>query len=341
MRHTFAAALCSVLAGLPGAAFAACEEPAALAVTAEPVTLAPDTLEGVRMVGAWVLTAPDPTFGGFSGLVVTNRAGAEPAPGAERGFVAIGDRGQEIAGFYRPGAPGCVLHVVVNRPLTDDAGRALSGEAADAEALALGGEGVLIAFERQHRIEYRDTAGAVLTRADRAFQRLSHNGGLEALATVPPGTEPGAGESGAGAAPGDLIAIAEDPDAEGFPVFLLKGGVASRAAPIESRLALPGPHRVTGADIGADGTLYLVRRHFDRAIGVSILVEAMPLAALFAPDAAAATRVLARFGPESGIDNMEAIAVSRDGAETRLTILSDDNFNPGQRTLLVELSLTE
>ncbi|MEL7172217.1 MAG: esterase-like activity of phytase family protein, partial [Pseudomonadota bacterium] len=136
-----------------------------------------------------------------------------------------------------------------------------------------------------------------------------------------------------------LIAIAENPDANGFPVFLLKGGVAARTAPIESRLVLPGPHRVTGADIGPDGTLYLVRRHFDRAIGVDIVVEAMPLSALFDENAASATRVLARFGPESGIDNMEGIAVSRDGPETRLTILSDDNFNPGQRTLLVELSL--
>ncbi|MEM9762399.1 MAG: esterase-like activity of phytase family protein [Pseudomonadota bacterium] len=337
MKRFFAASTLCALAGLSDVAVAACAAPSALSVEAEVVALKPDRLDGVRMVGAWVLTAPDPAFGGFSGLLVTNQVGAEPVAGAERGFVAVGDRGHEIAAFYRPASPDCILRVVVNRPLADEDGRPLGGDAADAEALAIGREGVLVAFERAHRIEYRDPAGAVITRADRVFQRLSHNGGLEALATVPEGV----GGAGAGASAGDLIAIAEDPDANGFPVFLLKGGIAARTAPIESRLVLPGPHRVTGADIGPDGTLYLVRRHFDRAIGVDIVVEAMPLSALFDEDVASATRVLAQFGPESGIDNMEGIAVSRDGPETRLTILSDDNFNPDQRTLLVELSLAK
>ena len=42
------------------------------------------------------------------------------------------------------------------------------------------------------------------------------------------------------------------------------------------------------------------------------------------------------------IDNMEALGVHRDGAgRTILTVMSDDNFNPLQRTLLLQFALTE
>ena len=43
------------------------------------------------------------------------------------------------------------------------------------------------------------------------------------------------------------------------------------------------------------------------------------------------------------IDNMEGIAVSKsDDGETRLTLISDDNFRRGtQRTLLLQFALPE
>jgi hypothetical protein len=40
------------------------------------------------------------------------------------------------------------------------------------------------------------------------------------------------------------------------------------------------------------------------------------------------------------IDNMEGLAVHQEGGRTILTIISDDNFSPWQRTLLLEFELT-
>jgi hypothetical protein len=49
---------------------------------------------------------------------------------------------------------------------------------------------------------------------------------------------------------------------------------------------------------------------------------------------------LAAFGPLSGIDNMEGLAVAPGpGGALTLWLVSDDNFNPPQRTILVALSL--
>ena len=41
------------------------------------------------------------------------------------------------------------------------------------------------------------------------------------------------------------------------------------------------------------------------------------------------------------IDNMEGLAVHREGRDTVLTMVSDDNFNGIQRTLLLEFALAE
>jgi hypothetical protein len=52
-------------------------------------------------------------------------------------------------------------------------------------------------------------------------------------------------------------------------------------------------------------------------------------------------RELARLAPPLSVDNMEALAVERDGARTIIWIASDDNFNPMQRTLLMKFALAE
>ncbi|MEM8596371.1 MAG: esterase-like activity of phytase family protein [Pseudomonadota bacterium] len=323
------------LVGSGLAAQAACPANApGLAVTAEPVTLSPERLDGVSIAGAWVLTAPDPRFGGFSGLLVE--------PGAEGlAVTAVTDRGALMTALYDPIETGCPLSAVSLETLTEE-GSALTGDARDAEALARYGDALLIAFERDHRIAVaRGTALEVGAWRDPEFEALPFNGGIEALAATPEGIEPA----------DTVIAIGEEADSAGFPFFVLRDRIDGAERPREARLRLPPPHSVTGADIGSDGRLYLVRRHFDPSVGVSILVEAFrrsPVSGATGADAgsslpiAADARQLALFGPRSGIDNMEAIAawVDADGA-VHLTLISDDNFNPLQRTLLLDLVLEE
>ncbi len=74
--------------------------------------------------------------------------------------------------------------------------------------------------------------------------------------------------------------------------------------------------------------------------GVSIRVLRYHLAQDGLPDARTA-ETLAAWETASGIDNMEAIAAFRDGPDAPVTlwIVSDDNFNAIQRTILVALEV--
>ena len=109
----------------------------------------------------------------------------------------------------------------------------------------------------------------------------------------------------------------------------------------EARLPRTGSHLVTGADIGPDGRLYLVLREYSLLFGVSIRVmryrlgpDGLPL-----PDSA---ETLAAFETASGIDNMEGIALDRGpGGDIRLWLISDDNFQFPQRTLLVRFDVLQ
>ncbi|MEO1724607.1 MAG: hypothetical protein AAFR84_19685, partial [Pseudomonadota bacterium] len=86
----------------------ACEgKDVALQIVAEEVTLTPDTLDGVRIEGAWELTAPDPSFGGFSGLVVASGHDGSAEGDGLRSLVAIGDRGLSMSGVYRTDRADC------------------------------------------------------------------------------------------------------------------------------------------------------------------------------------------------------------------------------------------
>ena len=300
-------ALALALGGAPDAAPA---QGAArgIAVTAAPVTLTPDRLApGMRIAGAWHLTSPDPAFGGFSGLLVEG----------ER-LTAVGDRGVWLTGRIALAEPPVTALSLA--PLRGAEGSPLTGAAADAEGLARHKVGLVVSFERDHRLHvWRDgRAGPALR--PKGASALPLNAGMEALA---------------GLAEGGLLAIAEGRAGDGFPLWLIaRDGAVTRASlPAISR------HAVTGADLGPDGRLYLVLRHWSRATGISVRVMVYDLGADGLPVAESAA-VLAAFGRDSGIDNMEGIAAVPDGqGGVVLWLLADDNFNPPQRTILAALAL--
>jgi len=49
--------------------------------------------------------------------------------------------------------------------------------------------------------------------------------------------------------------------------------------------------------------------------------------------------VLYESEPSHQVDNMEGLAIHRDGGETVLSLISDNNFSALQRTLLLEFAL--
>jgi len=286
---------------------------APLTVTAEPVGITGGRLTGLALSGAWDLRGDHPNFGGFSGLMVSSGR-----------LFAVSDKGWWLGASLRQADGALRLANTRLAPMRDGEGDRYTKAGGDAEGLTRLGRRLMVSFERDHRImTLRDTGRMGGPIQPRSFEQFRSNNGLEALATLPDGR---------------LIVLAEsagDAESGGFPLFLIdpEGGVTGTLLPRTGR------HSVTGADIGPDGRLYLVLREYSLLFGVSIRVmryhigpDGLPL-----PDSA---ETLAAFEDESGIGNMEGISLDRgsDG-ETRLWLISDDNFRASQRTLLMRFEV--
>lgn len=282
----------------------------AIQIRATPAEITGGVLDGLVLHGTVELDSDNPNFGGFSGLSVQDGH-----------LIAVSDRGHWLLADIEDRPNGLFPTKAGYAPMRDDSGERMESSGRDAEGLTLRDGNLIVSFERDHRIAFHLQDGWLGDDFyDRAFEGLGNNKGLEGLATTPDGW---------------LIAIAERPDAKGFPVFLVRySGKVDRAwLPADSR------HYVTGADVGPDGRLYVLKRDFSILLGVSILIDRYDLDAEGVPLAKSRKR-LARFESASGIDNMEGISLWTDArGDTRLALISDDNFNGFQRTLLMDFGV--
>ena len=150
---------------------------------------------------------------------------------------------------------------------------------------------------------------------------LPANLGLEALATWPDGR---------------ILAVTENREGGAHAAFLF----------IEEdwrtlSITAVDQHRPTGADVLPNGDLLLRERRYSPAAGLSIRLRRVAYHEI-RPGARLVGEEIARFEPPLTYDNMEALAVWRDGQGRLLVaLLSDDNFNILQRTLLLLFQLEE
>jgi hypothetical protein len=217
------------------------------------------------------------------------------------------------------------------KPLRDDQER-------DSEAFALvdgtPGKGTAyVSFERRHRIErcpfdgqrFGPPSGSVPLPGP--AKRMTRNSGLEAIAFIRNGP-----------LEGTLIAFAEHlTDSKGNLQGWLIGGSS------------PGPlalKRIAGFDITdaaalPDGGIVLLERKFNYSEGIKMRVRRISAAELKRRGLIQGEVLLEADGTLN-IDNMEAIAAYRAASgETVLTLMSDDNFNPLQRTLVLQFTMPE
>jgi hypothetical protein len=279
-------------------------------VTAEPVAISGGDLSGLELRGAWVLRGDHRGFGAFSGLLITGGR-----------LVAVADTGGWLGASLT--WHGDTLQLINARmaPMRDGDGNAYTKSGGDAEGLTRLGARLVVSFERDHRLMFLDDRGR-MGGAVRSpmFEQLRSNKSLEALATLPDGR---------------LIAFAEGAGNEGAPMFVIDA--VGRVT--EGRLPLAGIHSVTGADVGPDGRLYLVLRAYSPLFGVSIRVMRYALGPDSLPLPGSA-ETLAAFEADSGIDNMEGIALERGpDSDIRLWLISDDNLSVSQRTLLMRFDV--
>jgi hypothetical protein len=161
-----------------------------------------------------------------------------------------------------------------------------------------------------------------------AVKKLPNNKGLEALVFVPKGLP----------LAGTLIAMSERGlDHDGNLMAFLVGG----PSPGQFSIRRSENFDISDATLLASGDLLVLERKFSLISGVGIRIRRIPLAAI-SPGALVDGPAIFNADLGQEIDNMEGIDVhvTADG-DTVLTMISDDNFSPIQRTLLLQFKLVE
>lgn len=307
------ALLATLLAALPGCAAAQRE-----GLFSWPFAL-PD-LPGntvLRPLGGLEIARHELGFGGLSGLHI--------AP--DLTVTVISDLGRFAEMSLTLDAALRPLRLALRRTgrLADGAGRPLPrGHASDAEALARLPDGSwLIGYERWHRIRRHvtlDGPGSYVE-APPGLERAAANAGLESIAVL---------------ADGRWLAIAEElalPEAPGLTAGWIGGPGAW--VPIGWRPA-SGMQPVDAAPLPGGGALVL-ERGFSLFGGFSARLTRVGATALAQARAGSVLEgeEILRFASPLPVDNYEGVAVVRHQGRLLVGIVSDDNENRLQRTLLL------
>lgn len=266
--------------------------------------------DGVRFAGGLELVAgPASPLHSLSDLKLT---------GGDA-FVSVSDAGDLVRGRLLLDATGDLsgLAALRYRRLTLTDGAPIIDKAdGDAEGLVItpGGD-LLVSFERDHRLwSYgpadQPHAPVVVRRPDFAF---ALNDGMEGISAAPDGWRV-AGESGGvwDCTPHTCIEV-----------------VAPPTMPL-----IDSQYRITGMDRDPSGEgFFVVQRSYSPPIDARARVRRMAADGALGP-------VLVELKLPGTTDNFEGIAAVAHGYGVRLYVLSDDNGNPAQRTLLLAFDVT-
>lgn len=273
--------------------------------------------------GGVSMTAGSPNFGGWSGLHVSSDG---------RTLTSISDEGSWFTASVVYDADGNLgglsgarigsLRGLDGLPIRDKA-------LADAEAMARLPDGSwLVAFERQHRLwRYADLdATPAEVAPPREFARQPNNGGAESMTAL---------------ADGRLIVISEDLRMRPNTVagWIGTPGDGGKYDWHSFNYAATPDFQPTSLALLPDGSFVAVERAFDMVRGVRCRVVRFPAAQVRA-DGTVQPEELAFLASPYAVDNLEGIfATKGNRGETLLWLISDDNFNPMQRNLLLLFEL--
>lgn len=268
-------------------------------------------------------------FGGFSGF--------ELAPNGVD-FIAISDRTKFISGkILREGPKQRIVGVEVDELIEARApdGGKLGYNQRDTEGLALAPDGSLyVSVEGDGKIFLYKTpdAPAIALKSSVEFSKLISNGSLESLAIDEKGRIYTLPERYGQKFKLRLSLLGHVfGSAQLFPIWRYENGEWEQPFTFK----VMGTFLPVGADFGPDGRLYILERNFHGAAGFQSRVRS------FAVTHNALSNERVEFESFPGeYDNLEGIAVWRDQrGKIRLTMISDDNFQPSQKTEFVEYAL--
>lgn len=295
--------------------------------TSQNIAMKPLTLDpahpGVRRVGelvflaAWELGSGNPDFGGISALTAL--------PGGR--FVGVSDAGTLI-GF------GLTSDDRTNRPfiapLPESHGPSKTYADRDSEGISFDAESgqFWVSYEAKHAIR----------RFSRSFARSN---GMVRPAEMQGWSDNKGAETIIRLRDGRFIVIAESLDPDIHQALLFSGDPVEPGTSISKFSYLPpAGYRVTDGTTLPDGRLLILNRFIGFPKGFAAKLAVLD-PAVVKPRATVAGKVIATLAAPLLVDNMEGVAITREGNDTIIWLISDNNFNIWQRTLLMKFRLAE
>jgi hypothetical protein len=279
----------------------------------------PTAFDGLRLLSAFELRSRHPQFGGLSGLTV----------GADGRLYAVSDRGHWIAARMRHDNEGRLVDLLdwEIKPILTPERTPTDGLLTDAEALASAPDGsLLVAFEQIHRLwRYLPPPRTFDSRAQpiktpHNLAKAPRNGGLECIAVLPDGR---------------IFTIAEElQNKDGS----FKGWLMDNESSVELSYVQSAEFRASDCAALPNGDVIVLERRFSTFLSFSARLKRIRAESI-QPNASLIGEELLRLDPPLRLDNLEGIAVRQDGAGTLIYLISDDNFHPLQRTLLLQFRL--
>lgn len=272
----------------------------------KPIEFAPFQTEYLKLLSVDQLSSSDDRFGGLSALVKT-----------QDGYLSVSDRGMLFS------FKGGQFERAQVTALREANGKRLKGKKRkDSEGLALARDGsIYVSFERDHRVVHYGRDGTVrenILSLEKEKQALASNHGIEALEILQDGT---------------LLLMGEGISSHSSTaVWLVKDGQQKRFdLPLKDGFKLTDVARVAQTD-----RFILLERYYKPLLGVKARLSYLNVSA----DSVTRGAVLGDISPPTPVDNFEGVAVHQDDQGRMIvTLISDDNFSPLQRTLLARFLL--
>lgn len=270
------------------------------------------------LVAAWEMTSDNTDFGGLSALAARD----------DGSFLALSDNAY-LVGFSLPGRETGRRDFIAPLPFGGEQAR--FKEERDSESLVADFERARfwVGFEQHHGVRrYNGSFARIEAEAfPKPMQDWPANGGAEAMVEL---------------ADGRFLVFSEEKSSPrgGTVGLIFPGDPTMGGRPRAFALQSPSGYKITDIAALPDGRLILLHRRFRITEGVSARVTIGDPADIV-PGQLWTPKLIAALEPPFPVDNMEGITATVENGRTMVWMVSDDNFNPIQRTLLLKFVLRE
>ena len=276
----------------------------------------------LAFLGGWIISSRNDDFGGISSMVVL----------PDKRFLMLSDNGSLMGFTLDERAHRAVRPFIAPLPDGPATTTKYPKQNWDAESFLHDPETdqFWVGYEHQHSIwRY----GSSLSRKEAAafpaaMQKWPENGGAEAMLRLPDGR---------------FLVFSESAEySKGGYQALIFDGDASEPTSNASIFGYQPPkgYKLTDAALLNDRSALMLHRRFTPFDGVSAILSVAQLKD-FQPGQVAQSMPIATLKPPLKVDNMEALAITRDRDGPIVWIASDDNFSTLQESLLLKFRLLE